>query len=86
MRFQSRKNLEKVRSQPCFICGKPPPNDVDHVQTRGSGGDDKLSNLMALCRPHHSEKGQMGVRSFVTKYKLPITFEFGYPKRNDIKE
>ena len=84
MRFKSKKNIERVRGEPCLVCQKPPPSDVDHIQTRGSGGDDKLSNLAPLCRPHHSEKGRIGVRTFVTKYQLPITFDFGYPRRSDI--
>jgi 5-methylcytosine-specific restriction endonuclease McrA len=29
--------------------------DVHHIQTRGSGGDDAVENLITLCRKHHSE-------------------------------
>jgi hypothetical protein len=27
--------------------------DVHHIASRGSGGDDVLSNLICLCRKHH---------------------------------
>jgi len=29
--------------------------DPHHIQTRGSGGDDDLRNLICLCRKHHDE-------------------------------
>lgn len=28
--------------------------DVHHIDTRGSGGDDVLPNLICLCRRHHT--------------------------------
>lgn len=28
--------------------------DVHHIETRGSGGDDVLTNLVGLCRKHHN--------------------------------
>ncbi len=28
--------------------------DAHHIQTRGSGGDDTLENLICLCRRHHN--------------------------------
>lgn len=30
--------------------------DVDHVDGSGPRGDNSDENLMALCKPHHSEK------------------------------
>jgi len=29
--------------------------DGDHIDTRGSGGDDDLTNVITLCRRHHNE-------------------------------
>jgi hypothetical protein len=29
--------------------------DAHHIQTKGSGGDDDLKNLICLCRRHHNE-------------------------------
>ena len=29
--------------------------DVHHIETKGSGGDDILDNLICLCRKHHNE-------------------------------
>ena len=31
--------------------------DVHHIQTKGSGGDDDLMNLICLCRRHHNDAG-----------------------------
>lgn len=28
--------------------------DVHHIETRGSGGDDVVTNLVCLCRKHHN--------------------------------
>lgn len=76
--------IRRVRMMPCRVCGREPtqeaPNDPDHIRTRGSGGGDNLSNLWALCRHHHIEKGQIGIKSFVEKYRLPVSFEKGYPE------
>lgn len=54
-----------------MICGANQV-DVDHWKTRGSGGDDELSNLSPLCRRHHIEKGQIGVKTFYLKYESMI--------------
>jgi len=32
--------------------------DVDHVVPKYKGGQDELSNLRSLCRPHHKPKTQ----------------------------
>lgn len=36
----------------CFV----PATEVDHVVPKRMGGSDELSNLQALCKPHHSTK------------------------------
>lgn len=33
-----------------------PSVDVDHIDGSGPRGDNSDSNLMALCKPHHSSK------------------------------
>lgn len=68
--MDSKKNLELVRQMPCKACGKPPPNDPDHIKTRGAGGTDDLSNLQALCRIHHIERHTIGIKTFQKKYNL----------------
>ena len=70
-------------SPPCWICGDSRA-EWDHIQTRGAGGSNKPTNLQPLCRKHHQERHFIGIASFVKKYNLPITFEFGYPRRSDL--
>lgn len=41
---------------PCEICGQRAV-DIHHIDSRGMGGSrskDKIENLAALCRPHHT--------------------------------
>ena len=35
-----------------------PATEVDHIVPRSRGGTDDLSNLRALCPPHHKEKSE----------------------------
>lgn len=64
VRERSEANLEWCRNLGfCEICGKPGPTDPCHVATRGSGGSDNLSNLVAGCRICHrrtEDAGQAG--------------------------
>lgn len=80
-RLISSQNIKRVRQMPCEVCRAAPPNDTDHIRTVGSGGGDELSNLMPLCRKHHQEKHQTGIKTFASKYKLPIDTSGIYPKR-----
>jgi hypothetical protein len=48
---------------PCEICSKQAV-DVHHIHRRGRGGSkewDTIENLMALCRQHHMEYGDVAV-------------------------
>ena len=45
----------------CEICGVY-ANDIHHIESRGMGGSnnkDNVENLMALCRKHHIEYGDV---------------------------
>lgn len=66
-RVKNRQLLDEVKSKPCVVCGKG-PSDPDHLATRGSGGNDELSNLWPLCRQHHTEKHQIGLNTFIRRY------------------
>lgn len=54
---------------PCEICWALDPNgegapavDIHHIERRGMGGDksaDTPENLMAMCRQHHTELGDI---------------------------
>lgn len=66
-----RKSDENVlnvyRKARCCLCGCR-PCDPAHIKTRGSGGPDEHWNLIALCREHHTEQGQIGFWRMCEKY------------------
>lgn len=38
---------------PCEVCGSQAA-DVHHINYKSRGGDNNITNLMALCRHHHN--------------------------------
>lgn len=78
-RFRSKKNIAEIKKLPCLVCGLE-PSDPAHLRSRGAGGGDELWNLIPLCRPHHSEQHAIGLKSFVEKYDLPISWDSGWPR------
>lgn len=45
-----------LRAHPtCVTCGAP-ATDVDHIDGRGPAGDNRWTNLRALCHPCHSRR------------------------------
>lgn len=52
----------------CLVC-RQMGVDLHHVKTRASGGSDDAFNLMPLCRKHHSECHQIGLKTFVERYQ-----------------
>ena len=57
------KHFGFVVAEECFceICGIY-ANDIHHIDARGMGGSnekDNINNLMALCRKHHIEYGDV---------------------------
>ena len=73
--------LDYFRKRPCEVCNKPPPSDPCHIRSKGAGGKDEPENLMSLCREHHTSQHQMGLKSFVRKYNLPVDIVSIYPRR-----
>jgi hypothetical protein len=73
MKFSKKKRvsnqsvLDRYRNRSCFIC-RTFPSDPCHIKTVGSGGDDSDSNLIALCRVHHTEQHQIGFFKMCEKY------------------
>ncbi len=51
----------------CEICNYY-SSSPHHIRTRGAGGNDNHTNLLALCHAHHTEIHTMGVMSFADKY------------------
>jgi len=70
-RFRSKENLEHVRGLPCIVC-QSGPCDPHHVRSRASGGGDEISNLVPLCRNHHTQIHSIGRTSFQKKYGLNL--------------
>lgn len=63
-----------VRS--CALHGPPdrrPPGKIDaaHVESRGSGGKG-WGNVVGLCRRHHREQGDVGIKTFAKRYRLDL--------------
>lgn len=52
-RVVNKKLLESYRGRPCVVCGETKTTVAHHVKTKGAGGDDVESNLLALCFVHH---------------------------------
>ena len=67
-RIIDRKLLDSFHLKSCIVCGKR-GCDPCHIMSVGAGGDDVLDNLMPLCRLHHTEQHQIGLYSFVMKYR-----------------
>lgn len=60
--------LSKTREYNCFVCGKPGPSDPHHITSKGAGGGDVVSNLIPLCRRHHTEIHKVGLSKFAWNY------------------
>ena len=58
----------------CIICGKP-KSDIAHLEAVGSGRDRRTHDhtnhhVLALCRRHHNEQHQVGIKTFNQTYHL----------------
>lgn len=75
VRIKSPNNISFVKSLPCSIRSRDCEGDTQchHWKTVGSGGDDKLSNLVPLCAHHHSQFHTIGKRSFLERYSQIIS-------------
>lgn len=62
-RIRDPKLLAEITGSNCVICGKV--SDAAHIKSRGAGGDDVPTNLIALCRWHHQLQHAIGWARFV---------------------
>lgn len=67
-RIKDREVMDAVKALPCLICKRP--SDPCHVKSRGSGGDDVVSNMLNMCRHHHTESGAIGWDRFIQKHPI----------------
>lgn len=64
----------KFKGEPCVVCGKP--GEGDHLKNfAGWSKRDVASNMWALCREHHVQKGMMGLTTFVKNHNLQSELE-----------
>lgn len=71
-RFKHRRNKDYtdwIRTMPCVICGGWA--EVAHVKSRGAGGND-LGNCVPLCRKHHQQQHDMGIKSFQAQWNVDL--------------
>lgn len=60
---------ESYYRQPCTICQQT-PSDPAHIKSYGSSGIDHDTNLLPLCRRHHSMQHMIGWRCMAEKFPL----------------
>ena len=67
-------HADRIRSLPCLI-GRDCHGTVEaaHVRSRGAGG--KSSDLVPLCRGHHRELHDHGVRTWQCRYLIDLKAE-----------
>lgn len=87
-KVKSKKNLQAVRSKPCIFCAEENcpqvfPTEADHIDSKGSGGDDSEDNLWPACTKHHAERHRIGILTFIRKYSSARIF-LGIMGRQDI--
>ena len=67
------KQMLCLKNKRCVLCGKPA--DIAHYHAVGAGRNRNKINhvgnyIMTLCRVHHAEQHQVGLRSFLLKYHI----------------
>lgn len=58
--------------------GCVPGYDVHHIDTRGSGGDDVLENLICVCRKHHNQAHQKKITRGALRAALMRFYGYQY--------
>jgi len=64
----------------CEVCGMP-DTQIHHIRTRGAGGSDDATNLLALCYYHHTKIHAIGSRKFAYIHGLQEKFSTALNKR-----
>lgn len=60
---------KEARKLPCILDGIV-GTDPAHIKSRGAGGSDHESNIVRLCRAHHTEQHAIGVTAFAETYPI----------------
>lgn len=65
--------VQCLRYRKCVICGQP-HSDIDHFTPVGRRNralvDHRKLYFECLCRKHHTERHQLGAKSFIEKYHI----------------
>lgn len=69
-RIINRELIETVKTLPCLACGVEPAGDAHHITTVRAGGDDIATNVMSLCRYHHSMYHSQGHSYMFWNYEV----------------
>ena len=81
--------IKYIKSKHCLVCGRSPV-DPDHLEHLGMGGANKGGlkdySCVSLCRQHHSERHDLGLRRFEEKYNLNLWKEAFYLLRGYFAE
>ena len=60
-----------LKARPCLVCGRT-PSDCAHIKSGGMGRKADAEFIVALCRDHHTEQHQIGVRSFERRHGVDL--------------
>lgn len=67
--FRSKKYLDFIKRQPCFICGNTPVDSHHETMSgKGTGLKGPDNQTLPLCYHHHTERHNMGRESFYSRY------------------
>lgn len=74
--FGSAEYVAHVKGLPCVVPGCT-HRDIEaaHVVSRGAGGGPE--DIVPLCRTHHREQHDSGIRTFEDRYELDLDIEAG---------
>jgi 5-methylcytosine-specific restriction endonuclease McrA len=66
--YETREYLLEKWGRACSYCGKKDiPLQVEHIQARANGGNDRVSNLCLACEPCNKRKGTQDIAVFLAK-------------------
>tara|TARA_Y100000114_G_scaffold62587_1_gene57349 strand:+ start:353 stop:619 length:267 start_codon:yes stop_codon:yes gene_type:complete len=84
--------LKYIKSKHCLVCGVSPV-DPDHLEHIGMGNNRSLQSsilknytCVSLCRKHHTERHDLGLRRFEKKYNINLWKEAFYLLRGYFAE
>lgn len=69
--FELREYQLEKWGRKCAYCGEhDAPLNIDHIQSRATGGSNRVANLTLACVPCNQKKGSQDIRDFVKNKTL----------------